>query len=135
MVIGRGGAMAPARSASCARSDFSGRRIGTLYPLAAGRRIFYLALGGGAGAIGRAQVWGRAQRQAVAIARIEGRGRRRFLFSDYGWRWRSGGGVMAPAAGASYRVGLATTRSRQDRCRALRRSLSPTFALEFLSAR
>ena len=38
--------------------------------------------------------------------------------------------------GASYRVGLATTRSRQHRCRgALRRSLSPTFRLEFLSLR
>jgi len=28
----------------------------------------------------------------VAAAR-----RCRFLFSDYGWRWRSGGGVMVPA--------------------------------------
>jgi hypothetical protein len=35
------------------------------------RRIFYLALGGGAGAVGRAQVWGRAQRQAVATALTE----------------------------------------------------------------
>ena len=40
---------------------------------------------------------------------------------------------MVPAR-ASYRVGLATTRSRQHRCRgALRRALSPTFRLEFLS--
>ena len=30
----------------------------------------YLALGGGAGAVGRAQVWGRAQRAAVATALV-----------------------------------------------------------------
>ena len=56
-------------------------------------------------------------------------------FSDYGWRWRSGGVERWCRRGASYRVGLATTRSRQHRCRALRRSLSPTFRLEFLSLR
>ena len=61
-------------SASSARSDFSGLRIRTPYALAAssraGRRLSYLAFGGGAGAVGRAQVWGRAQRPAVATALI-----------------------------------------------------------------
>src|ERR1700678_3506782 len=70
----RGGRNRPDRvSSACARSDFSGRRIGTLYPLAAGRRagrrISYLAFGCGA-AVGRAQVWGRVQREAVATALI-----------------------------------------------------------------
>jgi hypothetical protein len=50
---------------------------------------FSLALGGGAGAVGRAQVWGRAQRAAVATALVGCLSMSSSLSRFSGWRSRS----------------------------------------------
>ena len=129
-------------SSACARSDFSGRRIGTLYPLAAGRRagrrLSYLALGGGAcrgrwrSGMGSSSATGGRNSTGMdssACARSDfpadglvplslggwpPSGAPTFIFSAWRWRllggrWRSGMG-SSPATGGRNSTGMALRR-------------------------